>query len=97
MHAAWGLGWVPCARILLRARMPSLSAHTMTTRARGGRGMPGATKLEWEGEVVSQVWEWCFLKFDLPLRNYGTPHTARCTMAKLMATHFFCFFACVSP
>ena len=33
------------------------------------------------------MWEWWFLKFDLPLRNYGTPHTAPCTMAKLMATH----------
>ena len=32
------------------------------------------------------MWEWWFLKFDLPLRNYGTPHTAPCTMAKLMAT-----------
>ena len=48
--------------------------------------MPGATQLEREGEVVSQVWEWWFLKFDLPLRNYGTHHTAPCTMAKLMAT-----------
>ena len=32
------------------------------------------------------MWEWWLLKFDLPLRNYGTPHTAPCTMAKLMAT-----------
>ena len=45
---------------------------------RGGGGMPGATQLEREAEVVSQVWEWWFLKFDLPLRNYGTPHTAPC-------------------
>ena len=75
MHAAWGLGWVPCARMLLRASTPSLSAHAVTARAaRGGGGMPGATQLEREGEVV-----------DLPLRNYGTPHTAPCTMAKLMA------------
>ena len=51
-----------------------------------GRGMPGATELEREAEVVSQVWEWWFLKFDLPLRNYGTPHTAPFTMAKIMAT-----------
>ena len=48
--------------------------------------MPGATELAWEGEVVSQVCESCFLKFDLPLRNYGTPPNAPCTMAKLMAT-----------
>ena len=48
--------------------------------------MPGATQLEREGEVGSQVWEWRFLQFYLPLRNYGTPHTAPCTMAKLMAT-----------
>ena len=32
------------------------------------------------------MWEWWFLKFDLLLRNYGTPHTAACTPAKLMAT-----------
>ena len=57
----------------------------MTTRA-GGRGMPGATQLERGEEVVSQVWEWWFYKFDPPLHNYGTPHTAPCTMAKLMAT-----------
>ena len=86
MHAAWGLGWVPCARVSLRASTPSLSAHTMTTRA-GAGGIPGATQLEREGEVVSQVWEWWFLNFDLPLRNHGTPHTAPCTMAKRMATH----------
>ena len=53
---------------------------------RGGGGMRGVTQLEREGEVVLQVWLWWFLKFDLPLRNYGTPHTAPCTMAKLMAT-----------
>ena len=32
------------------------------------------------------MWEWWFSKFDLPLRNYGTPHTAPFTMAKPMAT-----------
>ena len=26
----WGLGWVPCAQMSLRASTPSLSAHTMT-------------------------------------------------------------------
>ena len=36
--------------------------------------------------MVLQVWEWWFLKFDLPLRDYGTSHTALCTMAKMMAT-----------
>ena len=56
MHAASGLGWVPCAWMSLRASTPSLSVHTMTTRAGGeGGGMPGATQLEREGEVVSQV------------------------------------------
>ena len=56
------------------------SLNTILKRAyndhsgRGGRGgVPGATQIEREGEVVSQVWEWWFLKFDLPLRNYGTP------------------------
>ena len=48
--------------------------------------MPGATQVEREAEVGSQVWEWWFLEFDLPLRNSGTPHTAPFTMAKLLAT-----------
>ena len=34
-----------------------------------------------------QVWEWWFLKFDLPLRTQGTPHVAPCTMATLMSSH----------
>ena len=55
-------------------------------RGGGGGGMPGATQLEMEAEVVSQMSEWKFLKFDLPLCNYGTPHTAPCTIGKLMAT-----------
>ena len=68
------------------------SLNTILKRAyndhpgRGG-GVPGATQLEREGEVVLQVWECWFLNFDLPWRNYGTPHTAPCTMGKLMATH----------
>ena len=41
MHAAWGLGWVPCAWMLLTASTPSLGAHTMTTRAAGGGGCRG--------------------------------------------------------
>ena len=48
--------------------------------------MPGATQLEREGEAVPQVWDWWFFKIHLPLRNYGTPPTAPCTMAKLMPT-----------
>ena len=39
----------------------------------GEGGMPAATQPEREAEVISQVWEWWLLKFDLPLRNYGTP------------------------
>ena len=53
--------------------------------ARGG-GVPGATALRPEGEVVLQAREWWFLKFDLPLQPHGAPHTAPCTMAKLMTT-----------
>ena len=48
--------------------------------------MRGATQVEREAEVVLQVWEWWFLKFDLPVRNYVTPHTTPCTMANLMVT-----------
>ena len=51
-----------------------------------GVGMPGAMQLERGRGVVWQVWEWWFSKFDLPLRNYGSLHTAPCTMAKLMVT-----------
>ena len=47
--------------------------------------MPGATSLEREAEVVLQVWEWWFLKFDLPLRTLGTPHVAPYTMATVMS------------
>ena len=36
--------------------------------------------------MLLQGWEWCFLKFDLPLHQHGAPHTARCTVANLMAT-----------
>ena len=52
----------------------------------GGRGMPGATALQREGKVVLKAWEWWFIKFDLPLCHHWAPHTAPCTMAKLMAT-----------
>ena len=53
----------------------------------GGEGVPGATSLEREAEVVLQVWQWWFLKFDLPFRTQGIPHVAPCTMATLMSTH----------
>ena len=62
-------------------------AHNDHTARGGGGGMPGASNLEREGEVVLKAWEWWFLKFDLPLRTQGTPHTELCTMATLMATH----------
>ena len=62
--------WVPCARMLMRVSTPSSSAQTMTTRSRGVGGMPGATQGERGAEVVFKVWEWWFLKFDLPLCNY---------------------------
>ena len=57
------------------------------TAWRGGGGMLGATSLEREAQVVLQVWEWWFLKFDLPLRPLRTPHVAACTMATLMSIH----------
>ena len=79
-----GLGAV-CTDVVERLNAILKRAYNDDSGREGG-GMPGATQLEREGEVVSQVWEWWFLKFDLPLRNYGTPHTAPCTMAKLMAT-----------
>ena len=62
------------------------SENGPTTITRPG-GMPGVTCLEREAEVVLQVWEWWFLKFDLPLRTLGTPHVAPCTIATLMSNH----------
>ena len=53
--------------------------------ARGGGGMPGATSLEREAEVVLQVWDWWLLKFDLPLRTLRARDVAPCTMATLMS------------
>ena len=53
--------------------------------ARGG-GMPGALALQSKAEMVLQACKWWFLKFHLQLRTHGAPHSALCTMAKLMAT-----------
>ena len=78
-----GLGAV-CADVVESLNAILKRAYNNHT-ARGGE-MPGATALEWEAEVVLQVWEWWCLKFDLPLQHHGSPHTAPCTMAKLMAT-----------
>ena len=64
----------------------SILKRTYNDHSGRGGGKPGATQLEREAEAVSQVWEWWFFKFDLSLRNYGAPHTAPCTMAKLIAT-----------
>ena len=68
-------------------RKPKCNFKTGLQRSHGpgGGGMPGATSLEREAEVLLQVWEWWFLKFDLPLRTLGTPHVAPCTMATLMS------------
>ena len=79
-----GLGGV-CADVVESLNALLKRAYNDHT-ARGG-GMAGATSTEREAEVVLQVWEWWFLKFDLPLRHHGTPHTAPCTMATLTATH----------
>ena len=66
-----GLGTV-CADVV-QSLNPILQRAYNDHSGRGGGGVPGATQLEREGEVVLQVWEWWFLNFDLPLRNYGTP------------------------
>ena len=84
-HLGVGLGAM-CAEVAESLNAILKRAYNDHSGPGGGGGLPGATELERGGGVVSQVWEWWFLKFDLPLRNYGTPHTAACTMAKLMAT-----------
>ena len=78
-----GLGAV-CADVVESLNAILKRAYNDQT-ARGG-GMPGAAASEWEAEVVLQAWEWWFSNFDLPLPHHGAPHTAPCTMAKLMAT-----------
>ena len=80
-----GLGAV-CADVIESLNAILKRAYNDHSGRKGG-GISWATQLEREGEVVSQVWECWFLNFDLPLCNYGTPHTAPCTMANLMATH----------
>ena len=79
-----GLGAV-CADVVERLNAILKLAYNDHTARRGGE-IPRATALQWEGEVVLQTWEWWFLKFDLPLRPHGAPHTGPSTMAKLMAT-----------
>ena len=59
-----GLGAV-CADVVESLNAILKRAYNDHT-ARGGGGMPGATALQREGEVVLQAWEWWFLKFDLP-------------------------------
>ena len=52
----------------------------------GGGGMPVATQPELEADIFLQVLDSKLLKFDLRLCKYGTPHTAQCTVGKLVAT-----------
>ena len=61
----WGLGAVS-ADVLESPHAIREKAYNDQTARVGG--MPGASSLEREGEVVLQAWEWWFLNFDLPLR-----------------------------
>ena len=79
-----GLGAV-CADVVETLNAILKRAHNDHTAGGGGAGMPGASALQREAEVVFQVLEWWFLKFDLPLCTHGAPHSSPCTMAKLMA------------
>ena len=72
-----------CADVFESLKAILKRAYNDHTARRGG--MPGATALEREVEVVLQAWGWWFLKFDLPLQHRGAPHTAPCSMAKLLA------------
>ena len=82
-----GVGWgALCADVVDSLNAILKRAYNDHT-AQGGGGMPGATSLKREAEVVLQVWEWWYLKFDFPLRALGTPHVAPCTMATLMSNH----------
>ena len=81
---AWGRGG-GCADVV--ESLDAILERAYNDHTAGGGGMPGATSVEREAEVVLQVWEWWFVKFDLPLGTLGTPHVAPCTMAKLMCNH----------
>ena len=77
-----GLGAV-CADVVESLNTILKRVYNDHTAHRGG--LPGATALEREAEVVLQAWEWWFFKFDLQLQHHGAPPRAPCTMAKLMA------------
>ena len=86
MEHVLGWGWGRCVQMSLKVPTPSSNGHKTTTRPLGGGGVPGATSLKREAEVVLQVCERWFLKFDLPLRTLGTPHVTACTMGTVMST-----------
>ena len=63
-----GLGAV-CADVVESLNAISKRAYNDHSRPGGGGGDAGGNPTRTEGEVGSQVWEWWFLKFDLPLHN----------------------------
>ena len=76
LAAVWG-GVVESANYILKKGYNGHSSRV---------GGAGKSAVERETMVVQQVWEWCFLTFDLPLLHYNTPHTAACTVASLLST-----------
>ena len=82
LHCCMAIGLLQVA--FVEARLEPLPT-TVTRPGRGG--VPRATSLEREADVVLQVWEWWFLKVDLPLRTLGSPCVAPCTMATLKTSY----------
>ena len=71
--ARLGLGLAAVCADVVESLNAILKQACNDLKPRGGGGMPEAASLEREAEVVLQVWEWWFLKFDLPLRTQRTP------------------------
>ena len=85
-HGPLGVGLgAACADVVESPNAILKRAYNDHTARGGGGGMPGATALEREAEVLLQAWEWWLSKLDLPLQHHGAPQSAPCTMAKLMA------------
>ena len=78
-----GLG-VACADVVESLNAIVKRAYNdHTARGGGGGGCRGLRHWNGRGRWSCNLWSG---GFDLPLQHHGAPHTAPCTMAKLMAT-----------
>ena len=69
----WGAMCADAVRSLNANLKRAYNDHRARSGGGGGGGMPGTTSLEWEGEVVLQIWEWSFLKCTSHANTMGPP------------------------